>query len=38
MEFGALICNSKTPKCKCPIKKNCKFFKSKKNKTIKKKL
>ena len=29
MEFGALICNSKTPKCmKCPIKKNCKFFNS----------
>ena len=29
MEFGALICNSKTPKCmECPIKKNCKFFNS----------
>ncbi len=29
MEFGALICNAKTPKCiKCPIKKYCKFFKS----------
>ena len=29
MEFGALICNSKNPKCmKCPIKKNCKFFNS----------
>ena len=29
MEFGALICNSKIPKCeKCPIKKNCKFYKS----------
>ena len=29
MEFGALICNSKTPKCiECPIKKNCNFFKS----------
>ena len=30
MEFGALICNSKIPKCEiCPIKKNCKFYKSK---------
>ena len=29
MEFGALICNSKIPKCeKCPIKKYCKFYKS----------
>ena len=29
MEFGALVCNSKDPKCtKCPIKKNCNFFKS----------
>ena len=29
MEFGALICNSKTPKCmECPIKKDCNFFKS----------
>ena len=38
MEFGALICNSKIPKCSiCPIKKNCKFFKStKKIKQIKK--
>ena len=30
MEFGALVCNSKIPKCsKCPIKNNCKFYKSK---------
>ena len=30
MEFGALVCNSKIPKCEiCPIKKNCKFYKSK---------
>ncbi len=38
MEFGALVCNSKIPKCRsCPIKKNCKFFKSKnKIKQIKK--
>ncbi len=29
MEFGALICNSKIPKCmECPIKKDCNFFKS----------
>ena len=29
MEFGALICGPKSPKCiMCPIKKNCKFFKS----------
>jgi A/G-specific adenine glycosylase len=29
MEFGSLVCNSKTPKCyKCPIKINCKFYKS----------
>ena len=29
MEFGALVCNSKAPKCAaCPINKNCKFFKS----------
>ncbi len=29
MEFGALICSPKSPKCiVCPIKKNCKFFKS----------
>ncbi len=29
MEFGALVCNSKTPKCNiCPIKINCKFYKS----------
>ena len=29
MEFGALVCNSKLPKCfECPIKKNCKFFNS----------
>ncbi len=38
MEFGALICNSKTPKCNvCPIKKKCKFFNStKKIKHLKK--
>ena len=38
MEFGALICNSKVPKCCiCPIQKNCKFYKSKnKIKQIKK--
>ncbi len=30
MEFGALICNSKNPKCeRCPIQTNCKFFSSK---------
>ncbi len=29
MEFGALICSARTPKCiECPIKKNCNFFKS----------
>ena len=29
MEFGALVCNSKIPKCSiCPIKKNCKFYNS----------
>ena len=29
MEFGALICSPESPKCiVCPIKKNCKFFKS----------
>ena len=29
MEFGALVCNSKIPKCEiCPIQKNCKFYKS----------
>ena len=40
MEFGALICNSKTPKCGiCPIKKNCKFYKSKRKiKNIKKEI
>ena len=38
MEFGALICNAKNPKCYiCPIKKNCKFFySSKKVQKIKK--
>ena len=38
MEFGALVCNSKIPKCEiCPIHKNCKFYKSKdKIKQIKK--
>ncbi len=30
MEFGALVCNSKIPKCGiCPIRSNCKFYKSK---------
>jgi len=40
MEFGALVCNSKTPKCDiCPIKRNCKFYKSKgKIKNIKKEI
>ena len=29
MEFGALICKPKSPLCiGCPIKKNCKFYKS----------
>ncbi len=29
MEFGALVCNSKHPKCNvCPVKINCKFFNS----------
>ena len=38
MEFGALVCNSKVPKCSiCPIKKNCKFNNStNKIKTLKK--
>ena len=38
MEFGALVCDSKIPKCKiCPIRKNCKFYRSKnKIKQIKK--
>ena len=31
MEFGALVCNAKIPKCEiCPIRKNCKFYNSKK--------
>ena len=31
MEFGALVCNAKIPKCKiCPIQKDCKFNNSKK--------
>ena len=40
MEFGALVCNSKIPKCgQCPIKNNCKFYKSSnKIKPIKKEL
>ena len=40
MEFGALVCNSKIPKCEiCPINKNCKFYKSKnKINQIKKKM
>ena len=40
MEFGALVCSSKIPKCgKCPIIKNCKFYKStNKIKQIKKKM
>ncbi len=38
MEFGALICNAKVPKCEiCPIRKDCRFYKSKKKiKKIKK--
>ena len=29
MEFGALICKPQDPRCNiCPIKRNCKFFKS----------
>ena len=29
MEFGALVCKPKDPNCNiCPIKKNCKFYKS----------
>ncbi len=38
MEFGALVCNSKIPKCGiCPMQRNCKFYKSKnKIKQIKK--
>ena len=37
MEFGALICRSKTPECsKCNIKNTCRYFKSdKKFKQIK---
>ncbi len=32
MEFGAIICKPKDPKCNiCPVKKACKFFKSEKN-------
>ena len=40
MEFGALVCNSKIPKCfRCPIKINCKFYKFKNNiKQIKKEI
>ena len=40
MEFGALVCNAKIPKCEiCPIRKNCKFNKSKKKiKQIKKEI
>ena len=40
MEFGALVCNAKIPKCEiCPIRKNCKFNKSKKKiKLIKKEI
>ena len=30
MEFGALVCNPRIPKCEeCPIQRNCKFFHSK---------
>ncbi len=38
MEFGALICNAKVPKCEiCPIRKDCRFYNSKKKiKKIKK--
>ena len=40
MEFGALVCNAKIPKCKiCPIRKDCKFYYSKKKiKQIKKEI
>ncbi|OUV61496.1 MAG: hypothetical protein CBC88_00200 [Candidatus Pelagibacter sp. TMED128] len=40
MEFGALVCKPKDPKCHiCNLKKNCKYFKSsKKIKTIKYKM
>ena len=38
MEFGALVCNAKIPKCEiCPIRKDCRFYNSKKKiKKIKK--
>ena len=40
MEFGALVCNAKTPNCKiCPIRKKCKFYNSKKKiKQVKKEI
>ena len=40
MEFGALVCNAKIPKCEiCPIQKDCKFYNSKKKiKQIKKEI
>ena len=40
MEFGALVCNAKIPKCgTCPIRKECKFYNSKeKIKHIKKEI
>ena len=40
MEFGALVCKPKDPKCDiCNLNKNCKYFNSsKKIKTIKKKM
>ena len=40
MEFGALVCNAKIPKCEmCPFKKNCRFYNSKKKiKQIKKEI
>tara|TARA_X000000368_G_scaffold157657_1_gene124207 strand:- start:142 stop:1140 length:999 start_codon:yes stop_codon:yes gene_type:complete len=40
MEFGALVCNAKIPKCEiCPIRKECKFSNSKKKiKQVKKEI
>ena len=35
MEFGALICKPKDPRCNiCPINKICKFFNLGKNKKL----
>ena len=36
IEFGALICKSKNPEClRCPLKNNCKYFKSSKQINLK---